>query len=409
MPLLTSLLLVIIYLAFISLGLPDSLLGAAWPSMYAGLRVPVSYAGIVSMVIAGGTILSSLMSDRLIRRFGTGKVTAVSVAMTAAALFGFSFSRSFPQLCLWGVPYGLGAGSVDAALNNFVALHYQSRHMSWLHCFWGIGATAGPYIMGLCLTHGLNWNAGYRTIGFVQLALVTCLALSLPLWRGSEEPDAQREQDGERLRFRQIVSLPGAGAVLACFFCYCSLEGTAGLWAGSYLVLRKGVPAETAAKWASLFYLGITAGRFLSGFVTGRLGDRLMVRIGQGVAALGILLLFTPGAGPLTPAGLVLVGLGCAPVYPSLLHETPENFGAGSSQSVMGMQMACAYVGGTFMPPLFGLLSQLAGIRLYPVYLAVFVVAMAAAAERMNRVRRGSAARSPVTAQLPLAEAPKRE
>ena len=177
-----QLLLVIIYLAFISLGLPDALLGSAWPSMYRELGASVSYAGIISMIIAGGTIISSLFSDRLIRNFGTGRVTVVSVAMTAAALFGFSSSHSFLQLCVWAVPYGLGAGSVDAGLNNFVALHYKSRHMSWLHCFWGIGATAGPYIMGLCLTRGFKWNSGYMVVGVIQIALVACLVLSLPLW-----------------------------------------------------------------------------------------------------------------------------------------------------------------------------------------------------------------------------------
>ena len=193
-----QLLLVIIYLAFISLGLPDALLGSAWPSTYRELGASVSYAGIISMIIAGGTIISSLFSDRLIRAFGTGKVTVISVAMTAAALFGFSSSHSFIQLCLWAIPYGLGAGSVDAGLNNFVALHYKSRHMSWLHCFWGIGATAGPYIMGLCLTRGFKWNSGYMVVGVIQIALVACLVLSLPLWKvrteGSSGQDDTHKQ-----------------------------------------------------------------------------------------------------------------------------------------------------------------------------------------------------------------------
>ena len=380
------LLLAIIYVAFISLGLPDALLGAAWPSMYQGLGVAVSWAGIVSMIIAGGTIVSSLLSERLIRALGTGRVTLFSVALTAAALFGFSGSHAFWQLCLWAVPYGLGAGSVDAALNNFVALHYRSRHMSWLHCFWGIGATAGPYVMGLCLTGGLGWNSGYRVIGLIQAALVVCLALSMPLWK--RQGDARGPEDAGQggLGMRAVLRLPGARAVLTAFFCYCALEATTGLWASSYLVLHKGVQAETAAKWAGLFYLGITAGRFACGFVTDRLGDRTMVRLGQGSALAGTVLILLPAGAPVTLLGLLLVGLGCAPIFPSLLHETPDNFGPGNSQSLMGMQMACAYVGTTFMPSLFGVLAQQIGVRLLPLYLMALVALMFLTAEQMNRI-----------------------
>lgn len=381
----TSILLVVIYIAFISLGLPDSILGSAWPSMYGELSVPISYAGIVSMIIAGGTIVSSLLSDKLIRKSGTGMVTAVSVAMTAAALFGFSFSHSFWQLCLWGIPYGLGAGSVDAALNNFVALHYKSRHMSWLHCFWGIGATAGPYIMGLCLTKGLKWNSGYRAIGMIQIVLVACLILSLPLWKAKQESGGTNTQETKSLGFMDAVKLPGAKAILTAFFCYCALESTTGLWASSYLVLNKGIHAQTAAAWASLFYLGITVGRFICGFITGKLGDRSMVRIGQCTAGLGTLLLLIPMGNVITLTGLILIGLGCAPVYPSLLHETPGNFGAGNSQSIMGIQMACAYVGSTFMPPAFGFLAEHISICFYPVFLMFFIVLMFVMAEKMNR------------------------
>lgn len=381
------LLLLIIYLAFISLGLPDSLLGSAWPSMYGQLQVPVSYAGIISMIIAGGTIVSSLFSDKLIRRFGTGLITVVSVFLTALALFGFSLSHSFWLLCLWGIPYGLGAGSVDAALNNFVALHYKSKHMSWLHCFWGIGATAGPYIMGLCLTRGLAWNAGYQTIGLIQVVLILFLILSLPLWKiksSASDADAACQKS---LSLMETLHLPGAKAILTAFFCYCALEATAGLWAGSYLVLKKGASTQAAAKWASLFYLGITLGRFFCGFITDKLGDKTMVRIGQALAALGILLLFLPLGINVTLFGLILVGIGCAPIYPSLLHETPVNFGAHNSQSIMGMQMACAYVGSTFMPPVFGLIAEHINIGFYALYLSVFVIIMFVMVERMNRIK----------------------
>lgn len=381
-----QLLLVIIYIAFISLGLPDALLGSAWPSMYSELYVPVSYAGFISMIIAGGTIISSLFSNKLIRRLGTGMVTAISVAMTAAALLGFSCSHSFLELCLWGIPYGLGAGSVDTALNNFVALHYKSRHMSWLHCFWGVGATAGPYIMGMCLTNGLRWNSGYLFIGIIQIVLVLCLFLSLPLWKVKNASAKAGETIYKAISLKETVRLPGAKAILTAFFCYCALEATTGLWASSYMVLYKGIHAETAAKWAALFYLGITMGRFISGFITDRLGDKAMVRSGQGIAALGIVLLMLPMGKSATLFGLIFIGLGCAPIYPSLLHETPVNFGTENSQAIMGIQMACAYVGSTFMPPVFGYMAQNISVRLYPFYLIIFVILMFFMVEKMNRL-----------------------
>jgi len=382
----TSILLVVIYIAFISLGLPDSVLGSAWPSMYGDLKVPVSYAGIISMIIAGGTILSSLFSEKLIRKIGTGVVTTASVAVTAIALLGFSFSHSFWQLCLWGIPYGLGAGSVDAALNNFVALHYKSRHMSWLHSFWGIGATVGPYIMGLSLTKGLKWNSGYQTIGIMQTVLVFILILSFPLWKAKREEAGIQTQETDGSSIKETIKLPGAKAILTAFFCYCSLEATTGLWASSYIVLYKGINAETAAKWASLFYLGITAGRFISGFFADKTGDKQMVRIGQGISGIGILLLLIPAENILTPISLILIGLGCAPIFPSLLHETPDNFGAEKSQSIMGMQMASAYVGTTLMPPVFGYIAEHISIGLYPVYLIIFVFLMVVMVESMNRI-----------------------
>lgn len=381
-----NLLLAIIYVAFISLGLPDALLGAAWPSMRGELGVPVSYAGIISMIISVGTIISSLKSDDLTRKLGTGKVTAVSVAVTAGALWGFSVSRSFVMLCVIALPYGLGAGAVDAALNNYVALHYKARHMSWLHCFWGVGASLGPYIMGACLTGGLSWNSGYRLISVLQIALTAALFATLFLWKGTagESDDSQQGRGG--MKVKDLLRMPGAKAALSSFFCYCALEQTAGLWAASYMVLRRGVAAEAAAKWASLFYLGITAGRFICGFITLKLDDKGMVRLGQAIAAVGIVLLALPLGQSLTGIGLVMVGMGCAPIYPALLHETPVNFGADKSQAIMGMQMACAYVGTMAMPPLFGMLSDVAGIWLYPWYLFVIVTVMIIMVERLNRL-----------------------
>lgn len=371
-----QLLLAIIYLAFISLGLPDSLLGAAWPSMYPEFQVPVSYAGIISMVIALGTVISSLMSDRLTKHLGAGLVTAISVAMTALALFGFSFSHSFWMLILWSIPYGLGAGSVDAALNNYVALHYKSRHMSWLHCMWGVGASAGPYIMGFALSHGQNWNGGYRYIGILQVILTFILFISLPLWK-KEKKDAASESDATSdhiLTLREIFAIPGAKSVMLMFFCYSAIEQTSGLWASSYLVLHKGVAPETAATFASLFYIGITIGRAISGFITMKLNDTQMIRLGQGIILLGVLALFLPLGSTISLIGFILIGLGCAPIYPCIIHSTPDHFGADRSQAIIGVQMASAYVGTCLMPPVFGLIANNITVALLPAYLILFLV-----------------------------------
>ena len=383
-----SLLLVLIYLAFISLGLPDALLGSAWPHMYPLLKVPVSYAGVLSMIIAGGTIISSLNTSRAVGRFGTGLVTAVSVLLTAVALFGFSTAGAFWVLCLWAVPYGFGAGAVDAALNNFVALHYTSKYMSWLHCFWGVGVSIGPYIMSYSLTMRNSWERGYATVGLLQIALTVILFLSLPLWK----KQAQLRREGtagthRHLKIRESLRIKGVKQVLVAFFSYCGLESTTGLWASSYLVLQRGIAVEEAARWASLFYMGITLGRFLNGFVTDRLGNRNMIRIGLAVIAVGLFAVLLPvPAGFLPLAGLVLIGLGCAPVYPCIIHETPRNFGAGNSQTIIGLQMAGAYVGSTFMPPVFGLLVNYVTIALYPVYLCLFLVLMLVMTEKLNRI-----------------------
>jgi fucose permease len=386
-----TVLLVIIYIAFISLGLPDSILGAAWPAMYPALRVPVSGAGVVSMIIAAGTIVSSLLSGRTVRRLGTGMVTLVSVGMTAVALLGFSFSGAFWMLCLWAVPLGLGAGSVDAALNNFVALHYPSRHMNWLHCFWGVGATAGPLVMGYCLSGGLLWGAGYRVIGLAQAALVVALAFSLPLWKKARaETQSAEEGPKQTIGIRQALKLPGAKLMMPAFFCYCGVEATTGLWIASYLVLVRGAAEDRAARFASIFYLGITAGRFVSGLVSDRLGNRAMVRIGQAVILCGVALILIFTQTGLVLAGIVLLGLGCAPVFPALLHETPANFGKKNSQALMGMQMASAYIGTTLMPPLFGLIANTLTIGLLPAFVLLLAAGMLVLTESANRRLRRS-------------------
>ncbi len=374
-----QLLLAIIYLAFISLGLPDSLLGSAWPVMYQELNVSVSYAGGISMIIALGTIISSLLSDRLTRKFGTGLVTAVSVLMTAAALFGFSLSHSFLLLCIWAIPYGLGAGSVDASLNNYVALHYASRHMSWLHCMWGIGASLGPYIMGFALTNGQGWNMGYRYIAILQIVLTCVLLLSLPLWqkRTLKASDTDYASDTDKpLSLGAILKIPGAKEVMITFFCYCALEQTAGLWISSYLVLHKNLPTETAASFAGWFFIGITIGRALSGFLTMKLNDTQMVRLGQSIILAGCLVLLLPLGSEISFVGLVLIGLGCAPIYPCIIHSTPAHFGADKSQAIIGVQMAFAYIGTCLMPPLFGLIANHISITLFPIYLLLILILM---------------------------------
>ena len=379
------LLISLIYLAFVSMGLPDSLLGSAWPSIYEGMNVPISAVGIVTILISSGTVISSSLSDKVIRRFGTGMVTVVSTVLVAVSLFGFSLARSLPALCIWALPYGLGGGSIDAALNNYVALHYKSRHMSWIHFFWGVGAAASPYIMSATLTRGYLWTTGYRIVGVIQAVIAVLLFLSLPIWKKSLS--AEEENSAAKLSLKQILQLPGARQILVAFFCYCALESSAGLWAASYMTLHKGIYPSTAAAWASFFYLGITIGRFFNGLISDRLGNRLMVRIGQGTIVLGVVFLLLPLGRAGSFAGLLLVGLGDAPIYPCLLHETPQNFGKENSQAIMGKQMACAYIGSTLMPPVFGLIADKISISLYPAYLLLFAAIMIFMSEKMNSIR----------------------
>ena len=371
------LLIAIIYLSFISLGLPDGLLGAAWPSMYPELGVSVSGAGVVSMTIAVGTIVSSLLSDRLTCRFGAGKVTAVSVAMTACALFGFSVCTEYWMLFLWAVPYGLGAGGVDASLNNYVALHYSSRHMSWLHCMWGVGASVGPYIMGWVLSGGHHWSGGYRIVGVLQIILTVVLFLTLGLWKNRKTELGTAEP----VPLHKVFAIPGAREILVTFLCYCGLEQTAALWASSFLTLSRGVERSTAAFFASLFFMGMTLGRGVNGFLTMKFDDRTLIRMGCAITGLGVGAMLLPGN--LALAGLLLVGLGCAPIYPCIIHSTPANFGPEKSQALIGVQMASAYVGTLTLPPLFGLIANHIGAWVMPVYLLGILVLMVWMHEKM--------------------------
>lgn len=397
-----SLLLTIVYVAFISLGLPDSLVGSGWPVMHEDLGVPLAFAGILTMIISVGTIVSSLASDRLTRRFGAGLVTALSVGMTAVALVGFSLSGSFWLLCLWAVPYGLGAGAVDAALNNYVALHYAARHMNWLHSFWGVGASISPFIMSYALGTQLGWSGAYGIVGGIQIALTVVLLASLPLWgrvnrvraAAATDADADEPDDAEpsgrggtHVPLGQALRIPGVRLVLTAFFAYCALESTAILWASTYLVTDRGVDAATAAAFGSLFLLGITGGRFLAGFFADRIGDRLLIRGGFATVAVGVVLIALPlGTDVLALAGLVVAGLGCAPIYPAIIHSTPVNFGRHSSQAIIGIQMAAAYTGSTLAPPLFGVLSTWAGTWIFPLFAAALVALGLVMSERLNRL-----------------------
>ncbi|MBQ6996520.1 MAG: MFS transporter [Lachnospiraceae bacterium] len=365
------LLLAVIYLAFIGLGLPDSLLGSAWPTIRVEFGVPLSYMGMVSMIISGGTIFSGLMSERITKKFGTRIVTTVSTLLTAVALLGFSTTTDFYQMCLWAIPYGLGAGAIDAALNNYVALYYNSRHMSWLHCFWGVGTIISPYIMSYALTRTV-WTNGYRMVSYLQFSIVVVLLLTFPLWK-INKGNKEIEENTEVLGLKGALKIKGVPYLLTGFFAYCAAEATTMLWASSYLEGTRGVSKDKAAALGALFFIGITVGRFLAGFITDKLGDNRSIRIGTAIALFGVICTAIP-IEIVTMMGFIIIGLGCAPVYPCIIHSTPANFGAENSQGIIGIQMASAYVGSTFMPPFFGLIANYVDLKLMPLYLAFFLI-----------------------------------
>ena len=367
------LLLSVIYLAFISLGLPDSLLGSAWPELHISLGVPISYMGIISMIISASTICSSLLSERMTARLGTHKVTSFSILLTAVALFGFSLTENFYLLCLIAVPYGLGAGAIDAALNNYVALHYSSKHMSWLHCFWGVGTIISPYVMSYALTHQ-DWNQGYRTVSAIQIVIFAVVLLSFPLWRVNLK-NTENEEKTKPLGIVKSLKIPGVPYLLVTFMAYCAAESTAMLWASSYLEEMIGLTKQDAAAFGSLFFIGLTVGRFISGFISDRLGDTKMIYLGGSVAIVGVILTALP-ISVAAAIGFIVIGLGCAPIYPSIIHSTPDHFGKENSAGIIGIQMASAYLGSLFMPPIFGLIAQYIRISLMPLYLGLLFVIM---------------------------------
>lgn len=373
------LLLSIIYLAFVSLGLPDSLLGAGWPVMHVFFGVPISYMGILSMIMTGGTILAAFMSERLTNKFGTSAVTTVSTALTAVALFGFSSSEEFWQLCIWSVPYGLGAGAIDAALNNYIALHYSSKHMSWLHCFWGAGAIISPYVMSFALMHSV-WSDGYKAVGILQVIIVIILVVATPLWKINKSANTS-EKERKPLGIKGVLKIKGAAEHIGAFFAYCSLEATIMLWASSYFFEGRGIPEETAAALASLFYIGLSLGRFGGGFISDILGDKKMIRIGTAIAVVGLILVLMPND-RIAFVGFLLTGVGCAPIYPCFMHLTPSAFGVERSQAIIGIQMALGYIGFLFMPPLFGIIANHITIKILPVFCLLFFALQVVLAEK---------------------------
>lgn len=363
-------LLMMIYLSFISLGLPDSMLGSAWPAMNVSLNAPLWGAGLVQMLISFCTIISSLNSAKLIRRFGTGKLTAISVATTALALLGFSLAKNYAFLLLMAVPLGLGAGAVDAGLNNYVALHCKAKHMSWLHCFWGVGTIIGPMILSAVLRVGGSWATGYRAVGLIQCAVSALLFATLGMWkRGNIQ---QEEYGAKALSVWEVLSLPGAKAGMVTFLCYCAVESTLGLWGATYISQVRGVDEATAASFGAMFYIGITAGRAISGFMAMKLLPKQMVRVGQALLALGCIFMMIPAGSTLSGIGLVVCGLGCAPIYPNIIQDTPVNYGTENSQAAIGVQMAFAYVGSTFLPSIFGALAGVGEYGLLP-YFAISI------------------------------------
>lgn len=368
-----SLLIAVIYLIFISLGLPDSLLGSGWPAMHAAFSVPSSYAGYVSMAISFMTIISALLSPIMIKRFHTKWIVIVSIFLTVMGLIGFSISTSYAMLFVFAVPYGMGAGAIDASVNHYVANNYSGSVMNFLHCFYGVGAVISPNIMAVALSKA-SWNEGYRWTAYIQIFILLICIISLPLWKKNESDSNKQEE--EVAGIREALKRPGVVLTLIAFFAYCSGEATCFLWTSSYFAgVKEGLTDHLIASFGSLIFGGLMLGRLISGFVSNRLGDRMLIRIGIFVEVVGILLVMIPVASFIPAAiGFVIIGTGMGPVYPAIQHMAPTNFGERYSAAVIGLQIASAYMGSTFMPMIFGNIQEKIGIGIMPFYLLIFAV-----------------------------------
>ncbi|MEK5237433.1 MFS transporter [Paenibacillus sp. FSL L8-0470] len=382
-----TLLLMIIYLAFMGLGLPDALLGSAWPIMQDDIGATTEMAGYISLIVSFCTVISSLFASRLLHRYGTGKVTLFSILSTTIALLGFSISSDFIFLILLAIPLGLGAGSVDAALSNYVALHFKAKHMSWLHCFWGIGAFTGPIIMSFWLNRDNNWRAGYVTVGLLLLTIAVILLASLSLWKIFEKGRIEEGSDEKKLvSNREALRIPGVKMSMVTMLCYNGSETAAGLWMASFFIGNKGVSPGTAAALSSLFYIGIIIGRIISGFLSTNVSSKNLIRYGGIVGCFGLLILVLPVPYWISAGALFIVGLGGAPIYPSIVHSTPERFGKIASPSVIGLAMASAYTGSTLIPSLMGIFASQLGMIMVPVILLILFSIMLVSSEMVNIV-----------------------
>ena len=385
-----GLLLALIYLSFVSLGLPDAVLGSAWPLVSKEFNVPISNMGIVTIIISAGTVISSLNSTKLINKIGVHKVTAFSVLLTAVSLFGFSSSPSFLVLCLWAIPYGLGAGSIDTALNNYVSVNLESKYMSWLHCMWGVGATLGPYIMGMALTGGHSFRLGYIILFSIQAIICIIIFISSPIWKMKKDNPLELENNNNTLSLKELFKTKGVKQIAIAFFCFCAIEHTTGLWASSYLVFNRGIEPEIAAGFSGLFYLGITIGRGICGFIAMKYNDKQMIRAGTLLMGVGVGVLFVPFGEYTVFIGLTLIGLGSSPVFPCIIHSTPYNFGVANSQAITGIEMASAYTGTLIMPGLFGVLGREISFSLYPIFIGIILITMFLMHESMLRKVEGT-------------------
>ena len=374
------LMLTIIYIAFLGIGLPHYMMGAAWPSMFAGLNVPESYLGIVSMLFSGSTMIASVFSAKIRRYLSTGVIVFAGVLLTAVTVLGFALSNLFVLLCVLAVPMGMGMGFADAVLNNYMAVNYQVKHMNWLHGIWGVGAMIGPIILSIGLYQTQTWRTGYYITGGIIAGMALMLAFALPMWKKASGTTAPTE-----IKYGALFRLKGIKLTLASFFCYCSMESAVGYWGAFYLVSVRKIPEESAPQWISLFLLGLTAGRLLSGFLIVKISKRLLIRLGLIVFSLGAASLLWPEFP--TQVGFILMGLGCAPVFPTMLHNTPALFGRENSQSVIGLQFASAFVGATVVPPLFGVIADAAGYELFPLFLGILLLATAVSIEMQNRAK----------------------